>query len=89
MKVTMPREDARTRGRRLVAEGRLIVSHVDPRSIAAVVRGDSGRIWRCGFDRARGWWCHCPALTKCAHIHCLQLVTLAPFFTIEKEEPPR
>jgi hypothetical protein len=74
----MTREDAITRGRRLVAEGRLIVNYVSGRVITAVCRGDSGAIHRCGFDPGRGWWCACPALTKCAHLHALQLVTITP-----------
>ncbi len=50
----MPREDARTRGCRLVAEGRLIVSYVSGKSIAACCRGDSGAIHRLGFDPGHG-----------------------------------
>ena len=46
----MPREDALTRGRRLVSEGRLIVSYVSGRSIAAVCRGDSGSIHCLGWE---------------------------------------
>jgi hypothetical protein len=71
-------EDAITRGRRLVAEGRLIVSYVSGRSITAVCRGDSGQIHRLGYDPGRQWWCACPAKTKCAHVHALQLVTITP-----------
>jgi hypothetical protein len=74
----MPREDARTRGCRLVAEGRLIVSYVSGRVITAVCRGDSGLIHRLGYDPGRGYWCACPALTKCAHLHALHLVTVKP-----------
>jgi hypothetical protein len=44
------RGDAITRGRHLVAGGRLIVSFVTGRSIAAVCRGDSGAIHRLGYD---------------------------------------
>jgi len=70
----MPREDAVTRGRRMVSEGRLIVSYVSGRSIAAVCRGDSGLIHRLGYDPGRGYWCACSGLTKCAHLHALHLV---------------
>jgi hypothetical protein len=72
------REDALTRGRRLVSEGRLIVSYVSGRSIAAVCRGDSGEIHRLEYDPGRSWWCACPAVGKCAHLHALQLVTVVP-----------
>lgn len=36
------RENAETKGRRYVAEGRLLVQHVDERSIRAACRGGGG-----------------------------------------------
>jgi hypothetical protein len=74
----MPREDARTRGRRLVAEGRLQVLVVDRAEIAGVIRGDSGRYHYCGWRPDRGWWCECEARTQCGHLYALQLVTSEP-----------
>jgi hypothetical protein len=72
------REDAITRGKRLVSEGRLIVSHVSGRSIAGICRGDSGEIHRLGHDPGRGWWCACPARSTCAHLRALMLVVIEP-----------
>jgi uncharacterized Zn finger protein len=74
----MPREDAITRGRRLVSEGRLIVSYVSGRTVTAVCRGDSGLIHRLGYDPGRGYWCACPAKTVCGHLRALMLVTIEP-----------
>ena len=71
------REDARERGRRLVAEGRLVIRRVDEVEIVAVCRGDSGEIHRLGYRDAR-WWCECPAKTQCGHLVALQLVCVAP-----------
>ncbi len=73
----MPREDARTRGVRLLGEGRLVVSLVDEATVVARVRGDHGVIHEAGFLRGR-WHCSCPAKTTCAHLAALQLVTLEP-----------
>lgn len=73
----MPREDAHTRGRRLLAEGRLIVKAVGP-EIEAACRGDSGQIHQLGY-RAGRFWCSCEARTRCAHLVALELVvTVTP-----------
>ncbi len=73
----MTREDARERGRRLAAEGRLVIRRVDETEILAVCRGDSGEIHRLGYRDSR-WWCDCEARTRCGHLYSLQLVTVAP-----------
>ena len=70
----MPREDAATKGRRYVSEGRLIVECVEGDYIAATCRG-GGEVYACGHTPVRGWWCECPARTTCSHVHALQLVT--------------
>jgi hypothetical protein len=69
------RESAEARGCRYVAEGRLTVEHVDGDAVHASCRG-SGALHCVGWDRARGWWCSCPARTRCAHLRALQLVTV-------------
>ena len=76
----MPRESAEAKGRRLLVEGRLVVQLVDGRKIVAACRGDSGEVYRLGFDpRTRSWRCTCPALTAaCSHLIALRLVTLKP-----------
>jgi hypothetical protein len=73
----VPRETARERGRRLLAEGRLVVRRIDTSEITAVCRGDSGAIHRLGYRSSR-WWCECEARTQCGHLYALQLVTIAP-----------
>lgn len=72
------RESARDRGRRLVAEARLILRRVDDVEILALCRGDSGRMHELGYHPSGGWWCDCEARTTCGHLVALQLVTIAP-----------
>jgi uncharacterized Zn finger protein len=73
----MTRENVETKGRRYVSEGRLTVTTVNPDQVAATVRG-GGATYRCGHNRGIGWWCTCPAKTRCAHLVALQLVTIRP-----------
>jgi hypothetical protein len=79
-------EDARSRGRRLVAEGRLIVRRVNAVEIRALCRGDSGEIYELGYDPSGGWWCDCIARTQCGHLYALQLVTIAPGGSVVLDE---
>ncbi|MBA3737329.1 MAG: hypothetical protein H0W97_02050 [Actinobacteria bacterium] len=72
------RENARERGRRLAAEGRLVIRRVNNREINAVCRGDSGELHELGYHPGGGWWCACEARTQCGHLYALQLVTIAP-----------
>jgi len=71
------RENAATKARRYLTEGRVIVTHIRPGTVLrAHVRGD-GVVYRCGWDRGT-WWCTCPASTKaaaCAHLIAVRLVT--------------
>lgn len=69
----MPREPADAKAARYLAEGRLIVSRVDHRTIDATCRGD-GRVYRLGRDARRGWHCDCPCTTRCSHLLALGLV---------------
>lgn len=71
----MPRESADAKGRRYVAEGRLTVLAVDGDIIRAMVRG-AGEFYELGHDPS-GWYCDCPASTRCSHIHALMLVCVA------------
>jgi uncharacterized Zn finger protein len=71
------RENAATKGRRLLVEGRLIVERVEGGLIAATCRGDSGAIYRLGYDPRSGEWrCTCPARGRCSHLVALMLVTV-------------
>lgn len=68
------REDARTKGQRYVAEGRLTIRLVN--TDAGVVEADcrgGGAVYRLGHRDGR-WVCSCPARGRCAHLVALQLV---------------
>jgi hypothetical protein len=68
------RENAEAKGRRYLAEGRLLVEHVDARTIRASCRG-GGTTYALGHDGA-AWYCDCPALGRSSHLVALQLVTV-------------
>jgi hypothetical protein len=67
------RENALNKGRRYVAEGRLVVKQLDAESVRAECKGD-GAIYRVGYADGR-WSCNCPALGRCSHEYALGLVT--------------
>lgn len=71
------REDAATKARRLLAEGRLTVRSVTEDIIEASVRGDSALVYVTRWDRG-GWTCTCDARSRCSHVRALMLVTLEP-----------
>jgi hypothetical protein len=68
------RESAHDKARRLLVEGRVVVTRVEGTHIDATVRGDSASFYsvrhRCG-----SWSCTCPALGACSHRLAVQLVT--------------
>jgi uncharacterized Zn finger protein len=71
-----PRENAPVKARRLLAEGRVIVTHVDGRAVRATVRGDSGALY--SVQHLPGQWsCSCDASPygRCSHLRAVQLVT--------------
>lgn len=77
---TMERID---KARRLLIEGRLVVEKVAlPENggepyIFATCRGDSGEVYRLGFDPYTAEWrCTCEARGPCSHLKALQLVTV-------------
>jgi uncharacterized Zn finger protein len=70
------RENVSAKGRRYLAEGRLVITRVEGRSIRAGCRGD-GAVYLLGHG-ARGWFCDCPARGRCAHLVALGLVTALP-----------
>lgn len=72
----MGREDAATKGRRYLTEGRLTVHTVTDDLIGASCRGDSAVVYRIVWDPG-GWSCTCPARTPwCSHVRALKLVVL-------------
>jgi hypothetical protein len=71
------REDAATKARRLLTEGRVSIeiAAVSEPFLGATVRGDSGEFYACGYELdAGGWWCSCPARGRCAHLQALMLI---------------
>jgi hypothetical protein len=68
-------ENAAKKGRRLLAEGRLIVEEVSNNLVSATCRGDSGAIYHVGHDE-NGWACTWEAKGRCGHHIALMLVTV-------------
>lgn len=66
------RENAETRGRRYLVEGRLQVLHVSTARVIARCRG-TGVTHDVGFLNDR-WFCSCPARSRCSHLVALQHV---------------
>lgn len=81
----MPREDAASKARRYLTEGRLTVHRVTDDLIAASCRGDSAVVYRVVWDPG-GWTCTCPAVTpKCSHVRALKLVVLVDSHTRSRQ----
>ncbi len=75
------REGRNKKARRLLAEGRLTVENITPAGLlVARCRGDSGEVYRLGFDpRASQWRCTCQEMKgRCSHLAALMLVTVKP-----------
>jgi uncharacterized Zn finger protein len=71
------RENAESKARRYLAEGRVRVIACDEAAgtVVAEVRGN-GSVYATGRG-AKGWSCDCPAKSKdCAHVLALKLVTV-------------
>lgn len=74
----MTRENAHDKGRRLLVEGRVTIRHATREGgVTAIVRGDSGELYRTTWTWVDGWACTCPARTRCSHLTALQLVVVA------------
>jgi hypothetical protein len=68
------RENAASKARRLLSEGRVTITRVNGPEVDAIVHGDSG------FYLVRhrpGWWsCPCDAIgALCSHVQAVRLVT--------------
>jgi uncharacterized Zn finger protein len=70
------RENAHDKARRLLAEGRVVISRVEGTHIDATIRGDSASFYSVRH-RSGSWSCTCPALGPCSHRLAVQLVTVA------------
>lgn len=69
------RENAFSKARRYLTEGRLLIVFVDEDQIDALCRGD-GRVYNLRM-RHGIWICDCPAVTdQCSHLRALRLVTV-------------
>lgn len=68
----MTRENATTKGHRLLVEGRVAVESAGPGFIVCAVRG-SGEFHRVTYGRG-GWACSCAARSTCSHLVAVQLV---------------
>jgi hypothetical protein len=75
----MTRENAAGKGRRYLIEGRLTIrSFSRTEGVVAIVRGDSGLVYRAEWHPDLGWLCNCLARTdQCAHLVALRLITVA------------
>jgi uncharacterized Zn finger protein len=73
----LTRENAATKARRLLGEGRVRVLASSEREgyVSAQVRGDSAAIYGCGYEEG-AWWCSCPAKGACSHMLALQLIVV-------------
>jgi hypothetical protein len=69
------REDASVKARRLLGEGRVTIRFVGDDRIWASVRGDTAEVYAVEWT-PEGWWCSCPAASRCSHVRAVQLVTL-------------
>jgi hypothetical protein len=79
------REAVDVKARRYLVEARLVVRYVDDEEVRATCRG-GGDVYALGFALSHGgWWCGCPARSRCAHVAALQLVTVRPIS--ERSEP--
>ncbi len=72
------RENAERKAMRLLVSGRLTVEGVDTSTIRATCRGDSGQVYRVGYEPHAGWTCDCPAFGRCSHLLALMRVVLVP-----------
>lgn len=68
----MPRENAAQKARRLLAEGRVVITRVEPGRATAVVRGD-GHLWHVTAEGPI-WTCTCLARGRCSHLQAVGLV---------------
>lgn len=69
------RENAAAKARRLLAEGRVVVTRVAGLEVDGIVRGDSSGFHRVSH-RPGLWSCDCASVGRnCSHIQAVQLVT--------------
>ena len=70
----MARENAESKAKRYLGEGRIVLIRVSDDRVLARVRGD-GSVWLVIYESGR-WSCPCPARTDmCSHLRAVRLVT--------------
>jgi hypothetical protein len=69
----LSRENAETKARRLLIEGRVVVQVCGSDRVKAVVRGDSSSVRLVQYDGS--WSCSCIARWRCSHVRSVQLIT--------------
>jgi len=69
------RENAQAKSRRLLIEGRVVITEARGRSVRAEVRGDSGETYEVAHELDGRWLCACIARGNCSHVQAVQLVT--------------
>lgn len=72
------RENARDRAMKLLVQRRVMIVHAGPRSVLAVVRGDSGALREVRWGPRRGFSCSCPAIGFCSHAIAVASVVVVP-----------
>lgn len=72
VRVGYSRENAATKARRLLIEGRVMVRYCGPEGVRAFVRG-SGEVHHVTYD-AGHWSCSCPARGRCSHRQAVESV---------------
>lgn len=73
---TSSRENAASKARRYLVEGRVVIEIAGRAGVVALVRGD-GTHHRVSYDRG-GWYCTCPARGRCAHLLAVGLIVSRP-----------
>lgn len=76
---TRATESAVEKSLRLLQEGRLMVTKVDPdrRLVVARCRGDGASVYTLGHDPGTNEWrCTCEARGECSHLKALKLVVV-------------
>jgi hypothetical protein len=69
------RESAAVKARRLLVEGRVVITRVAGLDVDALVRGDTAGFHAVAHRRGL-WICDCAAVGRsCSHIQAVQLVT--------------
>ena len=62
----MVRENAASKSRRYLAEGRVVITKVSDRIVTAQIRGDAA-VWDVVYQNGK-WSCTCPARGRCSHL---------------------